>query len=92
VATIPPSTSTGSTGWATTGRCNGLTFDTSGTPFTADYYLGITNGGTPYELDVNYAQLRDVASVGDPGVGYYAGKGTAGEQRRPQPAPTPARR
>jgi len=56
------------------GTANGLTFDAG---FTADYFVGITNGGTPHALYANFAQLRDVASAGDPGVGYYCGTGAA---------------
>jgi hypothetical protein len=53
---------------------NGLTFDAG---FAADYYMTFTGGGSPYALYANYAQLRDVAAAGDPGVGYYLGTGTA---------------
>ncbi len=50
----------------------GVTFDTG---FTADYWLGVTNGGTP-TLYANYARLRP--SAGDPGEGYYMGSHDVG--------------
>ncbi len=50
----------------------GVTFDAG---FTADYWLGVTNGGTP-TLYANYARLRP--DVSDPGEGYYMGSHDVG--------------
>lgn len=44
------------------GSGNGLTFDTG---FEADYWIGITGGGSPYALYANWAQL--LTSGGGPG-------------------------
>jgi hypothetical protein len=55
----------------------GLTFDTG---FSADYYIAVTGGdpGTAaYTLFVDYARLSDVSSPGDPGLGAFAGQGSA---------------
>jgi hypothetical protein len=48
------------------GSGNGLTFDQG---FEADYWIGITGGGSPYALYANWAQL--LTSGGGPG--YYLG-------------------
>lgn len=48
------------------GSGNGLTFDAG---FEADYWIGITGGGTPYALYANWAEL--LTSGG--GDGYYLG-------------------
>lgn len=48
------------------GSGNGLTFDSD---FEADYWIGITGGGSPYALYANWAQL--LTSGGGPG--YYLG-------------------
>lgn len=44
------------------GSGNGLTFDSG---FEADYWIGVTGGGTPYTLYANWAQL--LTSGGGPG-------------------------
>ncbi|MCS7300659.1 MAG: PEP-CTERM sorting domain-containing protein [Fimbriimonadales bacterium] len=49
------------------GSGNGLRFDSG---FEADYWIGITGGGNPYELFANWAQL--LTNGGGPG--YYLGK------------------
>jgi hypothetical protein len=46
------------------GSGNGLTFDPD---FEADFWIGVTGGGSPYRLYANYAEL------GSPGVGLYLG-------------------
>jgi hypothetical protein len=46
------------------GSGNGLTFDAD---FEADFWIGVTGGGSPYRLYANYAEL------GSPGVGLYLG-------------------
>jgi hypothetical protein len=46
------------------GSGNGLTFDAD---FEADFWIGVTGGGSPYRLYANYAEL------GGPGVGLYLG-------------------
>ncbi|GIV18472.1 MAG: hypothetical protein KatS3mg023_0223 [Armatimonadota bacterium] len=46
------------------GSGNGLTFDPD---FEADFWVGVTGGGSPYRLYANYAEL------GSPGVGLYLG-------------------
>jgi len=46
------------------GSGNGLTFDPD---FEADFWIGVTAGGSPYRLYANYAEL------GSPGVGLYLG-------------------
>ncbi len=46
------------------GSGNGLTFDPG---FGADFWIGVTGGGSPYRLYANYAEL------GNPGVGLYLG-------------------
>ncbi|GIV21735.1 MAG: hypothetical protein KatS3mg023_3486 [Armatimonadota bacterium] len=46
------------------GSGNGLTFDPD---FEADFWMGVTGGGSPYRLYANYAEL------GSPGVGLYLG-------------------
>ncbi|GIV05380.1 MAG: hypothetical protein KatS3mg016_0955 [Fimbriimonadales bacterium] len=48
------------------GSGNGLTFDTG---FEADYWIGVTGGGSPYALYANWAEL--LTSGGGPG--YYLG-------------------
>ena len=50
------------------GSGNGLTFDPD---FEADFWIGVTGGGSPYRLYVNYAEL------GSPGVGLYLGNTSA---------------
>ncbi|MBN8644614.1 MAG: hypothetical protein J0L61_05165, partial [Planctomycetes bacterium] len=54
----------------------GLTFDAG---FTADYYVTLNAqnanaGGTDVELFANWARLKDVPTVGDPGAKRYLGK------------------
>lgn len=49
------------------GSGNGLTFDSD---FEADYWIGITGGGSPYALYANWAQL--LTSGGGPG--YFLGE------------------
>ncbi|GIV17495.1 MAG: hypothetical protein KatS3mg022_2930 [Armatimonadota bacterium] len=46
------------------GSGNGLTFDPD---FEADFWVGVTGGGSPYRLYANYAEL------GSPGLGLYLG-------------------
>lgn len=53
------------------GSGNGLTFDAG---FEADYWIGITGGGSPYALYANWAEL--LTSGG--GAGYYLGTTGAG--------------
>ncbi len=48
------------------GAGNGLTFDTG---FNADYWIGMTNGGTPTAMYVNFAQVVP----GGGGPGFYCG-------------------
>ncbi|RMH09346.1 MAG: PEP-CTERM sorting domain-containing protein [Armatimonadetes bacterium] len=48
------------------GTGNGLTFDAG---FEADYWIGITGGGSPYALYANWAELL----TGGGGPGYYLG-------------------
>ncbi len=48
------------------GSGNGLTFDSG---FEADYWIGVTGGGSPYALYANWAQLL----TGGGGPGYYLG-------------------
>jgi hypothetical protein len=50
----------------------GLKFDEG---FDADFYLTVQDGGTPYALYVNWAELR--IDDDTPGVGRYLGKGGA---------------
>ncbi|CUU35022.1 PEP-CTERM protein-sorting domain-containing protein [Armatimonadetes bacterium GXS] len=52
------------------GTGNGLTFDSG---FEADYWIGITGGGSPYALYANWAQLL----TGGGGPGYYLGTTSA---------------
>lgn len=51
------------------GSGNGLTFDAD---FEADYWIGVTGGGTPYQLYANYAELAPG------GLGEYLGSTSAG--------------
>jgi hypothetical protein len=48
------------------GSGNGLTFDQG---FEADYWIGVTGGGSPYALYANWAQLLTLGG----GPGYYLG-------------------
>ncbi|CUU37085.1 MAG: PEP-CTERM sorting domain-containing protein [Armatimonadetes bacterium] len=52
------------------GTGNGLTFDSG---FEADYWIGITGGGSPYALYANWAQLL----TGGGGPGHYLGTTSA---------------
>lgn len=51
------------------GSGNGLTFDAD---FEADYWIGVTGGGAPYQLYANYAELVPG------GIGLYLGSTSAG--------------
>lgn len=48
------------------GSGNGLTFDAD---FAADYWIGVTGGGSPYALYANWAELLTLGG----GAGYYLG-------------------
>lgn len=50
---------------------NGLAFDTG---FSADYWIGVTGGGSPYTFYANYSEI--LTSGG--GTGYYLGCTSAG--------------